>query len=68
MGVLVVSSKREIYTARLSFIWVMKKREEGGINWSLGLGKIPGLPPSLNETWCVNSPVVVFFNIFFLVG
>ena len=45
MGVLVVSSKREIYTARLSFIWVMKKREGGGINWSLGLGEIPGLPP-----------------------
>ena len=28
-GVLVVSSKREIYTARFSFIWVMKERWEG---------------------------------------
>ena len=31
LGVLVVSSKREVYTARLSFIWVVKeKRGRGG--------------------------------------
>ena len=31
----VVSSKREVYTARLSFIWFVKDRKgEGGINWS----------------------------------
>ena len=68
LRVLVVGSKREVYTARLSFIWIVKERggdggeveflttlcvlctivlgvRGGGINWSLGLGKISGLPP-----------------------
>ena len=41
--VLVAGSKRQV-----RFIWVEKERggEESwrGINWSLGLGEIPGLP------------------------
>ena len=30
LGVLVVSFKREVYTARLSFIWVVKERGGDG--------------------------------------
>ena len=35
MGVLVVSSKREVYTPKLSFIWVVKEKGGGGENFLL---------------------------------
>ena len=34
---LVVSSKREVYTARLSFIWVVKESEGGGGGGGYGI-------------------------------
>ena len=45
LGVLIVSSKREVYTAKLSFIWVVKERGRGRVRNFLLLCVSPPPPP-----------------------